>query len=74
MKRRIAVSIAALGCAFCTALGCVDPGAVADDQPIADAPDAGSASGIGTSPLWWPWWCLPHCPEPGPTDTSGVAP
>jgi hypothetical protein len=73
MKRRIALSILAIGCAFCAALGCVDTGAVADDQPIADEPDAGSAGGIGTSPVWWLPWCPPCC-GPGPTDTTGVAP
>jgi len=71
MKRRIALSILALGCAFCAALGCVDAGAVADDQPADLSPDAGGANGIGTSPIICPRLL---CGEPGPTDTSGVAP
>ena len=110
MKRRIALSLFLLGCAFCESLGCVDTGAVADDQPADIAPDAAVANGIGTSPVsgadgsdadvdFWPfpgnpadptqWTCTRyttavccclagHCVcqsiEPGPTDTTGVAP
>lgn len=68
MKRRIALSIISFGFGF--ALGCVDTGAVADDQPLIE-PDAAVDNGIGTSPISCPKLL---CGEPGPTDTSGAAP
>src|SRR5690349_14064309 len=43
------------------------------DPPPEKTADPDAADGIGTSPLWWPWWCLPRCAEPGPTDTTGLA-
>jgi hypothetical protein len=66
MKRRIALSLFLLGCAFCESLGCVDTGAVADDQPADLAVDAAVAS---VGPIWWPWpWPqpIPDCPACDP--------
>jgi hypothetical protein len=64
--KRIVLSILAIGCAFCVSLGCVDTGAVADDQPADIAPDAAVAS---VGPIWWPWpWPqpIPDCPACDP--------
>lgn len=60
MKRRIALSLFLLGCAFCAALGCVDTGAVADDQPADVAPDAAVTGAIPDCPACDPW------PDPPP--------
>jgi hypothetical protein len=82
MRRIVLSGVAAIALGLALA-GCVPGGqVVADDQPDElAAADAGVGNGIGTSPVAPPWWPpgLP-CPrwlcggEPGPTDTSGVAP
>jgi hypothetical protein len=75
MKSRIVLSVLALSCAFCSALGCGSSQLVADDQPEeAVATDAGVASGIGTSPKSLGGGKSPGDPPPpppGPTDTTG---
>ncbi len=73
---RIVLSIfVALALSACAAPGLGGADDVqADDQPdeLTAKVDAGAANGIGTSPKWCPRiFC--GDPEPGPTDTTGLA-